>query len=155
MTFRTTGVALLLATLPAVGCGTVANLTRPGPEAGGKTPFGGVRHDMGHIRGAADGGFDAGSDQTLTSGEFRQTAEVVLYSADLPLSLIGDVVTWPYTAAYTFINQPVPLPPIIIAPPVAPSVSVTVTPPEVTLPEVAPPELTPPTSLPDADPSGR
>jgi hypothetical protein len=41
-------------------------------------------------------------------------------AADLPLSLIGDIVTWPYTAAYTFINQPVPAPPVVVStPPVA------------------------------------
>jgi hypothetical protein len=33
-------------------------------------------------------------------------------AADLPFSLIGDAVTWPYTAAYSFINQPIPTPPV-------------------------------------------
>jgi hypothetical protein len=33
-------------------------------------------------------------------------------AADLPFSLIGDVLTWPYAAAYSFINQPIPTPPV-------------------------------------------
>jgi hypothetical protein len=37
---------------------------------------------------------------------------MLLYALDLPFSLMGDVVTWPYTAAYSFINQPVFVPPV-------------------------------------------
>ncbi len=33
-------------------------------------------------------------------------------TADLPFSFVGDVVTWPYTAAYSCINQPIPTPPV-------------------------------------------
>jgi hypothetical protein len=31
-------------------------------------------------------------------------------AVDLPFSLIGDIVTWPYTVSYSFINQPIPTP---------------------------------------------
>src|SRR5262245_36612899 len=41
MAFRTLCVVLLLSSLPNAGCGTVANLVKPGPAMGGKTPFGG------------------------------------------------------------------------------------------------------------------
>ncbi len=40
---------------------------------------------------------------------------MVLAAADLPFTLIGDVATWPYAAAYFAINQPVPVPPVIHA----------------------------------------
>jgi hypothetical protein len=36
---------------------------------------------------------------------------MLLCAADLPFSLLGDVVLWPYTVAYNFINQPLPIPP--------------------------------------------
>jgi hypothetical protein len=45
-----------------------------------------------------------------------QVALMLLCAADLPLTLVGDVVTWPYTAAYSFINQPIPTPPVTQAP---------------------------------------
>ena len=128
MAYRLTGVAVLLATLPAVGCGTVANLARPGPEAGGKAPFGGVRHDMGSIRRAANGDFAAGADNGLTSEQLGQAARVVVYALDLPLSLIADVITWPYVMAYSIVNQPVPVPPVILAPPTGPRVPAAATP---------------------------
>ncbi len=37
-----------------------------------------------------------------------QVAPLLLCAADLPFSLIGDIVTWPYTAAYVCINQTIP-----------------------------------------------
>jgi hypothetical protein len=48
MTFRAMSVALLLSSLPIAGCGTVKNLDKLGRE-GGKSPFGGVGHDVGCI----------------------------------------------------------------------------------------------------------
>lgn len=148
MTCRMTGVALLLAILPTVGCGTVANLARPGPEAGGKAPFGGVSHDMCCIRRAADGEFNTGADHSLTSGQLVQAVKVVLYALDLPLSLIADVVTWPYVVAYSVVNEPVPVPPVILATPPGPRVTVTTAPPGVTAALERPPVV-----IPDATPA--
>jgi len=31
---------------------------------------------------------------------------MLLSAADIPLSLIGDLVMWPYTAIFTYINRP-------------------------------------------------
>ena len=133
MAFRAICVALLLSSLAIAGCGTVANLVRPGPAGGGKSPFGGVRQDVSCIKKAATGDVDFGTHPNPESVRHPQVALVVFCAADLPLSLIGDVVTWPYTAAYSFINQPIPTPPVALAPPPPP--------PPVTL---APPTPTPP-----------
>jgi hypothetical protein len=38
---------------------------------------------------------------------------VLFCAADLPFSLVGDIVVWPF-AVYNFINQPVPAPPVAI-----------------------------------------
>jgi hypothetical protein len=123
MTFRTICAALLLSCLSIAGCGTVANLARPGPEGGGKVPFGGVHHDLQSIRTAADGGPISTASPTLETVLSPQMAHIVLCAADLPLSLLGDVVTWPYTCAYTWINQPVNYPAIILdVPPAVPTV---------------------------------
>jgi uncharacterized protein YceK len=92
-------VALLFASLPIAGCGTVANLVTTRPEDGGKSPFGGVRQDVSCI-------------QNPVSEQYR-----LFCAADLPFSLVGDVLTWPYTAAYSCINQPIPTPPETQAPP--------------------------------------
>jgi hypothetical protein len=70
------------------------------------SPFGGVRQNMSCIRAAE-------------SEQQPPLARRVFCAADLPFSFIGDVVTWPYTAAYSFINQPIPTPPVMQpAPPV-------------------------------------
>lgn len=114
MTLRAIGVGLLLGSLPIAGCGTVANLARPGPN-GGKIPFGGVRHDVSSIDKTANGG--CGCTPGSPPEQYRQVALKVFCTADLPLSFIGDVVTWPYTATYTYINQPPPIPPMKLAPP--------------------------------------
>ncbi len=110
MAFRAIRVALLLSSLPMAGCGTVANLARPGP-AGGKIPFGGVRHDVSSINQTAN------RESGCTPEQYRRVALRVFCAADLPLSFIGDVVTWPYTVTYSYINQPIPTPPIRQAPP--------------------------------------
>jgi uncharacterized protein YceK len=109
MAVRAIGVALLFSSLPLVGCGTVANLARPGPN-GGKIPFGGVRHDVSSIEKLAHG--DCGCRPYSQSEQNRQVALKLFCAADVPFSFIGDVVTWPYAATYTYINQPVPTPPI-------------------------------------------
>ena len=112
MAFRAICVALLLSSLPIAGCGTVANLARPGPEEGGKSPFGGVRQDVECIETAANGEFGIRTHPKSESEQYPQVALMLFCAADLPFSLVGDVVTWPYAAAYSFINQPIPTPPV-------------------------------------------
>jgi hypothetical protein len=115
MAFRTNCVALLLSSLPIAGCGTIANLARQGPEHGEKIPFGGVKHDVSCINKTANGEGDGCP--CSQPEQYRQVALKVFWAVDLPLSFIGDAVTWPYTATYTYINQPTPYPPIKQAPP--------------------------------------
>jgi hypothetical protein len=57
------------------------------------------------------------SESESESEQHPQAAPTLFYAVDLPFSLLGDVVTWPYTAAYSYINQPIPVPPVIQAPP--------------------------------------
>src|SRR5262245_13022266 len=113
MAHRTCCVAVLLSILPIAGCGTVSNLARSLPEEGGRTPFGGVRHDVVCIKQAAKGELAVGAH--AKAEQEPQVALMLLCAADVPFSFVGDVVTWPYTAAYSFINQPVPVPPVIQA----------------------------------------
>jgi|GEM_PF-1677530 len=117
MAFRTTCVALLLLSLPIAGCGTVANLARQKPGQGGVAPFGGVRQDMACIQKAANGELGFRTHPKSDTEQYPQRALMLFCAADLPFSLIGDIVTWPYTASYTFINQPVPTPPVLVADP--------------------------------------
>ena len=114
MAFRAICVTLLLACLPAAGCGTAANLVRPGPEGGGKQPFGGVKQDVSCIQKAANGEVGFRSHPKSESEHYPRVVLMLFCAADLPLSLIGDVVTWPYAAAYSYINQPIPVPPVVI-----------------------------------------
>lgn len=116
MAFRALCAGVLLSTLPVAGCGTVDNLVKPGPEGGGKCPFGGVRQDMCCIQSAANGESVARAHHDPESASHHQTALILLSAADLPFSLLGDLITWPYTAGYTYINQPVPFPPLTPAP---------------------------------------
>jgi uncharacterized protein YceK len=116
MAFRAICVAVLLTSLPFAGCGTVANLVVTCPEEGGKTPFGGVRQDVSCMNKAASAEFGYRTPPKSELEQCRQTALMAFWAADLPFSLIGDVVTWPYTAAYTCINQPLPAPPVPSAP---------------------------------------
>lgn len=117
MTVRAIRVALLLASLPVAGCGTVVNLARPGPEGGGKAPFGGVKQDVRGIKTAANGEAGVRVHPKSQPEQHPQVAKVLFYAADLPFSAIGDVLTWPYAATYCYINQPIPTPPVIQAPP--------------------------------------
>ena len=112
MAFRMICVTLLLAGLPITGCGTVANVVTSRPEEGGKTPFGGVRHDENCIKTAADGKFGLLPHPESESEQHAQVVRMLVFAADLPFSFVGDLVTWPYTATYSFINQPVPVPPV-------------------------------------------
>lgn len=137
MSFRAICVALLLSSLPIAGCGTVVNLSRSDPEGGGKTPFGGVRQDVSCIEKAASGEFGFKARREPEVEQHAQVALMLFCAADLPFSLIGDVVTWPYTAAYSCVNQPVPTPPVTLAPaPVLPPTAPL-------LPESKGPEATP------------
>lgn len=121
MSVRTAGAALLLLCAPIVGCGTVANLATPGPEEGGKLPFGGVKRDMERVKLAANGELDR-PHSAPASDHRTQVAHLLLWAADLPFSFIGDVVTWPYTAAYTYINQPtLTVPALVEAGPIPPA----------------------------------
>jgi hypothetical protein len=104
MASRALCVALLLSSLSITGCGTVANLVLVHPAQGGKTPFGGVRHDLACLH------------PPPASGQCHETETRLFCAADLPFTFIGDVLTWPYTASYTFINGPVPVPPPLPAP---------------------------------------
>jgi uncharacterized protein YceK len=115
MAFRAICVALLLSSLPIAGCGTVANVVRPGPEGGGKSPLGGVRQDVSCIKKAANGEFGFRTHPRSESEQYPRLALMLFCAADLPLSLIGDVVMWPYTMVYSCINQPVPVPPVVLA----------------------------------------
>lgn len=115
MACRTVCVALLLSALPAAGCGTAANLVRSRPEQGGKVPFGGVKQDVVCIRRAADGELGLRAHPKSDAEQYPQAALMLFCAADLPLSLVGDVLTWPYTAAYSAVNEPIPVPPVVQA----------------------------------------
>jgi hypothetical protein len=98
----------------------VANLARSRPEEDGRSPFGGVRQDVSCIQKAANGEVGFRAQPKSESEQYPQRALMLFCAADLPFSLIGDLVTWPYTAAFSYINQPVPAPPVLHAnPPVA------------------------------------
>lgn len=120
MAFRAICVALLLSSLlPSAGCGTVANLAHAGTD-GGKIPFGGVKQDVGSIEKAENREFGFRTHHQSASVQTSQVARMLLCAADLPFSFIGDVVTWPYTATYCYINQPIPTPPVRLAPSLTP-----------------------------------
>jgi uncharacterized protein YceK len=108
---------LLCAIIPVAGCGTFANVARQQPGAGGVTPFGGVRLDVECIRKATNGEPSSAASAEKKVSLYPKWAIVSLCALDLPLSLIGDILTWPYTATYSFINEPVPVPPVMIGTP--------------------------------------
>jgi hypothetical protein len=125
MAVRAVNAAFLLSILLIAGCGTAANLVKPGPEKGGdgKCPFGGVNQDMECIQTAANGELGFRKQPRAGGEQYPQTALILFCAVDLPFSFIGDVVTWPYTSAYTFINQPIPVPAVLqgqLAPPPPP-----------------------------------
>jgi hypothetical protein len=78
----------LVAGFAAFGCGTMANLDGrrlPGPSPTGQvltTPFGGVRRDLEWVKTA-------------------ESTDKLRYIADLPLSLMADLVTLPKTVIGT------------------------------------------------------
>src|SRR5947209_2217350 len=105
MAVRALSLVLLVCSLIVAGCGTVINLARSRPEEGGRIPFGGVRHDVASLQSSANRDASPGTNTPSTS--HAHVAVMLLCAADLPFSAVGDLVTWPYTAAFTFINQPV------------------------------------------------
>lgn len=146
MTVRAIRAALLLSLLPTAGCGTVSNLAQTSSEKGGRVPFGGVNRDLAclHKAGAEPG---LGVYHKAESEPYPAEVLTLLCAVDLPLSLVGDLLTWPYTAAYTTVNAPVPVPPLVLVD--AP----TARPPATSLPAVPPatkptPVLPPPAPLP-------
>jgi uncharacterized protein YceK len=145
MAFRAICGAVLLACLPA-GCGTISNVVRPGPDQGGKQPFGGVHQDEANIRQAANGRSDLLGHPKPTPDPKPQWLPLALYALDLPLSFVGDVVTLPYVVSYSFINRSTYIPPLVIAPPVPPGGPAVM--PPVTPPAGTPATLPPPTPLP-------
>ena len=95
MAFRTLSVAWLLSSLSITGCGTVANLAKPGPEEGGKTPFGGVQHDVACLKAAEDGEGGLTAHPKSGPGQHPQVALAIFYAADLPLCLVPfSVPSW-------------------------------------------------------------
>lgn len=117
MAFRATCVALLLSSLPIAGCGTMANLAQSHPESGGKSPFGGVRQDLACFEKASNGEIGYRARPKSDAELYPRRALMVLSAVDLPFSFIGDILTWPYVVSYTCINQPSPVPPVIITDP--------------------------------------
>ena len=148
MGFRTICVALVLSSLPIAGCGTIKNTVVTRPEEGGKTPFGGVRHDMVCIRQAANGEYGRTGPKS-ESEQHPQVFRTLLFAADLSFTYIGDFMTWPYTAAYTYINEPIPTPPVTLTTPPANQPG-TMPPATLTMPMPipAPPPTLPPTTPP-------
>lgn len=114
MKFRTIRVVLLLSVLPVAGCGTVSNVVSARPEAGGKVPFGGVKKDLRCIHQASNEEWGARPQPQSESDSYLRTSLMLLCAADLPFSLVGDIVTWPYTASYSFINEPIPTPQVVL-----------------------------------------
>ncbi len=114
--FRITSIAWLLAILPITGCGTIANVVQTNPEDGRKDPFGGVRHDVTCIQQAASGEYVFKKHPSAESQQYPRAILLLCCAIDLPFSLIGDVVTGPYTAIYSYINQPSPVPPLLQVP---------------------------------------
>ncbi|MFM8271227.1 MAG: hypothetical protein ACKODX_02735 [Gemmata sp.] len=114
MAVRTIRVAVLLSIFPVAGCGTVANLAGTGPE-GTLTPFGGVRQDAACIRQAAADEPAPRPPARWGSDHYPRTVVALFCAADLPFSFVGDMATWPYTKVYSFINRPVPVPPVGVA----------------------------------------
>lgn len=115
MSYRAIGVAVLLSTLPAAGCGTVTNLARTNTETGGRVPFGGVKQDLAVLQNASDGHAGVRHHPASESEPYPRAMLACFCALDLPFSLVGDLVTWPYTWGYTVVNEPIPATPITFA----------------------------------------
>jgi hypothetical protein len=69
------------------------------------------------IKKAANGEVGFGTHAKSEPAHYPQAALMLFCAADLPFSLVGDVVTWPYAVVYSIINQPSPPPPVTLANP--------------------------------------
>jgi uncharacterized protein YceK len=88
-------IAILVTSLLASGCGTVVNLVRPNDEP---KAFGGIRFDIEQIdKLVSDGPADANGPLTSSGTGAALGALIFLAApfADLPLSLLGDTLTYP------------------------------------------------------------
>ena len=152
-TSRAIRAAVVLAVLPLAGCGTAANLVGTWP--GQKVPFGGVQRDVRCLNEARDGQLNLTSAQTWEAKDRPQYGLAALVAADLPLTLVGDVLTWPYCRAYQYINQPTDYPTFVMPPaagglpagpftPAAPPASLPAPAPVPTAPAPTPVNLAPP-----------
>ncbi len=127
MTARAIRVALLFAVVSSAGCGTAGNLVGAGP--GKKVPFGGVKRDLQCLTEVRDGDVALRTGQEWEPSRHEHHLMMVLCAADLPFSLLGDVISWPYTRVYSCINEPTDYPPIQIATPTTSSSLPTAAPP--------------------------
>lgn len=124
MTARVIRVALLTAALATVGCGTAGNLVGAGP--GKKVPFGGVKRDLQCLTEVRDGGVTLRTGEEWEPLRHEQHLLMLLCAADLPFSFVGDVISWPYTRTYAYINAPTDYPAILVtAPPPVPTPPIT------------------------------
>lgn len=115
MKFRALSGALLLAVLSATGCGTMANLAHSNSDQGGRIPFGGVKRDMAAIHKSSGEEPGPVTHRKCQSEQYPHEMLTFLCAVDLPFSLVGDLLTWAYTSAYTTVNAPVPVPPVTFA----------------------------------------
>ena len=94
---RTTVIVVLAAPMLLSGCGTVANIqpwesiTPPGYRGEVSRIFGGVQTDCTAIRASA---------KEVANGEHDSAGRLLIWTLDLPLSLIGDTLTLPYTLTH-------------------------------------------------------
>ena len=82
------------------GCGTAVNTLWLAPFEGGQRVYGGVRADLDVMRRTVAGESDitvSGEQVKATSRE--QIRSILFLTLDLPLSVIGDTLTLPYTLA--------------------------------------------------------
>ena len=115
MTFRALCCVLLLSVVSATGCGTMANLAHSNSDEGGRIPFGGVKRDMAAIHNPSGNEPGPITHRKHQSEQYPHEMLTFLCAVDLPFSLVGDLLTWAYTSAYTTVNAPVPVPPITFA----------------------------------------
>jgi hypothetical protein len=66
------------------------------------------------MRAAANGESVFRSHPEWVSKYYPRAILMLACAADLPLSFIADLASWPYTAVYSYINQPIPVPPVVI-----------------------------------------
>ena len=137
MNVRATTAVLLLACLASAGCGTVANLCTAGPRRAAASPSVASSTTSRTFRNRPAG---TPTSRRTARDNYPRTALTLLCAVDLPFSFVGDVITWPYTASFTYVNQPAPFAPIQILPPLLPAAAPAEAPPEMR-PQPLPPPL--------------